>query len=135
MSGKSTKTTPNAVEAFLARMAVGDGCHLWTGPTFKHRGGYGSFTHRPSGRVMQRAHRAAWELFCEPIPAGMSVLHRCDNRLCVRLDHLFLGTQRDNMQDMARKGRQAQKSAHGMFLHGRYVGQKKDRAYPTEPVI
>lgn len=132
MGGNSTKS---AADAFMARVAVSDGCHLWTGPIFKLRGGYGSFTHRPSGRAMQRAHRAAWELFCEPIPVGMSVLHRCDNRLCVRLDHLFLGTQKDNMRDMAQKGRQAQKSAHGMFRHGRYIGKRKNPVYPTEPVI
>jgi hypothetical protein len=47
----------------------------------------------------------AWELANGPIPKGMDVLHKCDNRICVR--HLFLGTQLDNMQDRDRKGRQA----------------------------
>lgn len=45
------------------------------------------------------AHRVAWELTYGPIPAGMHVLHRCDNKPCVNPDHLFLGTQRDNAID------------------------------------
>jgi hypothetical protein len=51
------------------------------------------------------AHRIAWELTNGAIPEGMKVLHRCDNVLCVRPDHLFLGTQHDNVRDMINKGR------------------------------
>lgn len=59
-----------------------------------------------SSHKVVRAHRFAWELEVGPIPEGMSVLHRCDNTRCVRApDHLFLGTQADNMRDMRAKGR------------------------------
>lgn len=84
---------------FWAKAHSGDGCWEWHGSITK---GYGMILFE--GRN-QYAHRVAWILTNGPIPDGLQVCHRCDNPLCVRPDHLFLGTVSDNMQDMYDKGR------------------------------
>lgn len=86
-----------------ARPELGS-CWFWTASAIR---GYGQFN---IGRVgtKQRtvyAHRYAWELTNGPIGSGLSVLHRCDEPLCVRPAHLFLGTQQDNLDDARQKGR------------------------------
>jgi hypothetical protein len=87
------------------------GCWIWTDYTTPD--GYGNFAQKVGDRHLQRnAHRVSWELHCGPIPDGVSVLHRCDMRPCVNPDHLFLGTQLDNMRDCARKGRYAHQKDH-----------------------
>lgn len=79
-------------------------CWIWTGGINEHRGGYGMFMVRKG--VIRRSHRIAWELANDrAVPAGLWVLHRCDNPPCVRPDHLFLGTPKSNVDDMAAKGR------------------------------
>ncbi len=75
-------------------------CHPWSGA--RTGGGYGHI--HESGKKV-KAHRVAWALANGPIPAGLRVLHRCDNPRCVNVEHLFLGTQADNMADMIAKGR------------------------------
>ncbi len=81
-----------------------NGCWLWTG-TVTNRG-YGkiSLGGATSGEVL--AHRLSWEMANKKtVPQGMYVLHHCDNPLCVRPDHLFAGSQADNIHDMMSKGR------------------------------
>ena len=87
-------------DRFRAMVDTSGVCHVWIGA--RGPSGYGKF-HFAGG--MQLAHRVAWAMEHGPIPAGMAVLHHCDNPPCVRLAHLFMGTHRDNMQDMLAKGR------------------------------
>lgn len=76
-----------------------ENCWLWHGPV---RGRYGHIYANGKNRA---AHRIAYGLTFGPIPDGLLVLHHCDNPVCVRPDHLFLGTARDNTLDMYAKGR------------------------------
>lgn len=81
------------------------GCWLWTG--YKNERGYGLLSARHKGSRSYRAHRFSWELVHGDTAKGQFCLHKCDVRACVNPDHLFLGTNQDNMDDMRRKGRKA----------------------------
>lgn len=58
-----------------------------------------------NGLVATVAHRRSWELTYGPIPSGAMVLHTCDNKKCIRPTHLYLGTHRDNMDDIVERRR------------------------------
>lgn len=81
------------------------GCWLWNG--YVSKSGYVRFKFRST---MFLAHRVSWILYRGEIPKGsghhgICVLHKCDVRKCVNPDHLFLGTQSDNVQDCIKKKR------------------------------
>jgi hypothetical protein len=80
-------------------------CWVYTGA--KHKFGYGMINNSDSKESdVVTTHVFSWELENGPVPDGQSVLHECDHPPCMRPDHLFLGTQKDNVEDMINKGRQ-----------------------------
>lgn len=95
-------------DRFYSKIRKGDvtGCWNWTASKRKARGGfvYGQFS---LNGYPEWSHRASWIIHNNEIPNGMLVCHKCDNTLCVNPDHLFLGTQTDNIRDMISKGRDA----------------------------
>lgn len=94
------EASPALVKRFWAKTQKANGCAVWT--SGRDSWGYGKFT--AQGKTLN-AHRVAWTLVYGPIPAGMCVLHKCDNPPCVEVAHLFLGTHKDNAMDRDTKGR------------------------------
>jgi len=113
------------------------GCWIWTGP--QNELGYGKIM---KGRKYLKAHRLSYEEFVGPIPDGMFVCHKCDTPECINPKHLFLGTQKDNMADCARKGRvvvpRGEAAGRAMLteeavkaIRAEYVKGKRGHGYPA----
>lgn len=103
--------SPYHAELFWKKVDIlgPDDCWTWRG--YVNNMGYGQycvFGDKPKG-----SHRLAYALTNGPVPAGANVCHRCDTPLCVNPNHLFLGTQKDNIHDMGEKGRQATGERNG----------------------
>ncbi len=104
----SMPTKPMGQQERILRSVSVSSAGCWEWRLGKDRLGYGRLKVSCGSRSAFRftsAHRYAWELWIGAIPEGINVLHRCDNRPCCNPQHLFLGTQKENMQDMHTKGR------------------------------
>lgn len=88
------------LDRLLDKTAASESCLEWTGPFYKD--GYGSVYF---GEYKGKASRLAWILYNSADPGDKVVCHTCDNPKCVREDHLYLGTQADNVRDRESRGR------------------------------
>jgi hypothetical protein len=102
------KHSDSIKERFMAHVAQGPGCWLWQASTMNS--GYGQFGHRGT---MRQAHRVSYELHVGPIPAGLSILHSCDDKLCVNPAHLRPGTHSENIKEAYSRGRRAKPDLRG----------------------
>lgn len=104
MSKYRGRPTGTLYERWVRRVSPepNTGCWLWTGGV--NVWGYGMISLGGKADGSSSAHRVSYMLH-KGDPRDLLVLHSCDNRLCVNPEHLFLGTQRDNIRDMINKGR------------------------------
>ncbi len=89
------------MDRFWAKVDKSGECWVWKGFIENH--GYGRTSYQ--GNRHWLVHRLAWTLVNGPIPYGLDVCHKCDNKICVNPAHLFLGTHQDNIRDRDNKGR------------------------------
>ena len=95
--------SPKEIKNFWKKVHKTESCWLWIGGKFDS--GYGLYKVQS---LTMRAHRVSWMVNVGPIPQGMCVCHDCpggDNPLCVRPDHLWIGTSPENTKDKMNKGR------------------------------
>jgi hypothetical protein len=101
-------------------------CWNWTGTI--HYSGYGSIG---INGTLKRAHRVSYETFVGPIPPDLHCLHSCDNPACVNPDHLWLGTNQENISDKVRKGRHPRKLTEEQAREIKYSDTPPERLMDT----
>ena len=101
-------------------------CKLWPGPVMST--GYGRMFY--NGK-RETAHRVIWEMSFGPIPPGLCVCHSCDVKLCIEPEHLFLGTNRENILDMWNKSRgyKESKKLKCKRDHNNWKTRRSERGY------
>lgn len=96
------KSGVSLLDRLLSRIVVDDVTDCWEFTGGKNNIGYGMIR---DDKKMRTAHRVSYEEHIGKIPHGMCVCHTCDNPICCNPNHLWIGTMKQNMQDMLSKGR------------------------------
>lgn len=110
-------------ERFSSKYVVSEhGCWEWI---TKQSNGYGRIRSAGKGSPQILAHRASWLIFKGEIPQNQVVMHKCDNPSCVNPEHLDVGSQEKNMQDMLAKGRSGKRGRHNNHAFGERQGSAK----------
>ena len=123
--GCRQKGNPKLIkDRFFKKVIKTDGCWLFEGCI--DSSGYGR-CFKGSNFGENFAHRVSWTIFFGEIPIELKVLHKCDVRNCVNPEHLFLGTQKENVHDMIKKGRRGD--------HGASLGEKNSMSKLTNKDI
>jgi len=115
-------TEKERIKRFWSKVSVTNLLSCWEFTGQISTRGYGRVD--LEGGVATQAHRFSWELTHNKIPEGLMCLHKCDNRVCVNPNHLYLGTAAQNSQDMVNKNRQS-----------RQKGEKSGRAKLTNATV
>lgn len=125
---------------FLAKIKFTRNCWHWI--AYKNKDGYGTFRPKGAEKAAENAARTSYRLLVGEIPEGMHVLHHCDTPDCVNPEHLFLGTNNDNVQDKCEKKRQARGQRTGKLAPRAVLqiraslksGRKLSQIYGVSPV-
>lgn len=109
----SLNLTEKEISRFYEKFDTGNPDDCWQYKDGPDTWGYGRFSIRSGPRVRIQAHRMAFFLKWKIDPGEWKICHECDNPICVNWNHLFVGTQDDNMKDKIRKRRQARGETNG----------------------
>lgn len=117
------------MKLFWSKVSKGEDHECWPWVGRVGSSGYGNFRTGPRKGLSSGAHRVSWELTYGPIPRGLQVCHKCDNKICCNPKHLFLGTSQENHDDKVMKDRQARGEA---VVHR---GEHHPRAKLTDELV